>query len=318
MPTMNNNVSISRAIEGEAATRAAACRREMEQRRANAAKLCPEALRIEKEINSVALELSSKIMSSPDDAPALNALAADLIAHKRSELACALKAAGLPEDWLEPVHVCAECRDTGYSKGGICRCMRQVIINSRFSGSGLDPSESFESFRFDLLTDKKQQRAMRKIYDFCQSYADSFPDNQVGDLLLMGVPGVGKTYLLNCIGGRVLSRGRSVLKITASKLIETVLDTMRDPVSERPDFSLPELLIIDDLGTEKMINNVTIESLLSMICERQDAHRPTLYATNLGVDVLSARYGSRISSRLIAPRMVRVISVETDNVRLKQ
>ena len=108
----------------------------------------------------------------------------------------------------------------------------------------------------------------------------------------------------------------SVLKLSAYNLIGRILDTLHSDPSERPDFAMPELLIIDDLGTEPMVNNVTVECLLSIICERQDKGLATLFATNLDTEKLIERYGERIVSRLLSPRTVKIIPVETANVRL--
>jgi len=312
----NNGSFVSKVVESEIAYRAAAARRETEKRREILKARCPEVLALEKEINDTALDFSLKIMQSPSDAPALNALANEVIAGKRTRQRELMTACGLPEDYLASPRFCTECGDTGYVKGSLCRCMRQAVINQSFSGSGIDPNESFDNFRFDILSDKKQQKAVRKIYDYCLRYADSFPDNPQEDILLFGPPGVGKTYLLNCIGGRVLGSGHSVLKITANRLIRTVMDSLHADADERPDYSLPELLIIDDLGTEPMINNITIETLLSIICERQDMHKPVIIATNHDTDQLAGYYGQRIASRLFAPKTVKIIPMENDSVRL--
>ena len=313
----DNGMLIKRTVESELSRRRAAMERELEARRSAAISACPRIAGLEREISSAALDFSNKIMQSPADAPALSALASELIAAKRREISTLLADNGFPGDALTPKPFCSECGDTGYAHGSLCACMRQAVINARFSSSGVNPLESFEAFSFDLLADQRQRRAMRRIYDYCENYAESFPDNDARDMLLMGSPGVGKTYLLNCIGGRVLSRGRSVLKLNAYRFIQTVMDSLREQASERPDFLMPELLIIDDLGVEPMINNITIESLLSVICERQDANRATLFATNHAPEELAQRYGSRIVSRLLAPNKVKVISIETDNVRLK-
>ncbi len=152
---------------------------------------------------------------------------------------------------------------------------------------------------------------MSRIRDAAEAYANAFPNNERRDLLYQGETGVGKTYLLNCIGGRVLERGYSVLKISAYKLIQLTLDNLRNEPSERPDYILPDLLIVDDLGTEPMIRNITIETLLSIVCERQDLDKATIIATNLavtdedGVDTLQSVYGERFASRFMAPRTAK-------------
>ena len=163
---------------------------------------------------------------------------------------------------------------------------------------------------------------MSRIRDAAEAYANAFPNNERRDLLYQGETGVGKTYLLNCIGGRVLERGYSVLKISAYKLIQLTLDNLRNEPSERPDYILPDLLIIDGLGTEPMIRNITIETLLSIVCERQDLDKATIIATNLavtdedGVDTLQSVYGERFASRFMAPRTAKIQRVRTQNVRL--
>ena len=57
-----------------------------------------------------------------------------------------------------------------------------------------------------------------------------------------------------------------------------------------------QLLLIDDLGTEPMTQNVTTEYLFDLLNRRIEAGRHTAVATN--VEDLQARYGERISSRL--------------------
>lgn len=135
----------------------------------------------------------------------------------------------------------------------------------------------------NLQKNPKEQKCNEPLREAAEAYANTFPNNERRDLLYQGETGVGKTYLLNCIGGRVLERGYSVLKISAYKLIQLTLDNLRNEPSERPDYILPDLLIIDDLGTEPMIRNITIETLLSIVCERQDLDKATIIATNLAV-----------------------------------
>ena len=91
-----------------------------------------------------------------------------------------------------------------------------------------------------------------------------------------------------------------------------------DAIKERtapPDFMAPDLLIIDDLGTEPMIPNITRETLFSVINERQSADRATLWATNLGLDFIQDSYGDRFFSRLIAPRSTGILAMSGEDLR---
>ena len=60
-----------------------------------------------------------------------------------------------------------------------------------------------------------------------------------------------------------------------------------------------DLLIIDDLGTEPMLQNITIEQLFNLLNERQMAGRHTVISTNLAMSELQERYTERVTSRLL-------------------
>lgn len=311
-----NGLRFGKDTEDLLSARRSASLRELHDHREDIRKNYPVIEALRNEIAETALDFSSKIMAAPDRTEELEKLAKEIVSAKEKELKNLLAAHGLPSDYLELKYRCPVCEDTGIAGSELCSCIKQHMIERMFSGSGINPGESFKSFRHDLISDPRQNKAMERIYSYCLEYSDMFPDNDLPDLLLVGAPGIGKTFLLNCIGGRVLERGYSVLKVTASKLIGSVMDSITEDGVERPDYILPELLIIDDLGTEPMIRNVTIESILSIICERQDMNRATLIATNKKFEEIDEEYGERIISRIVSPRRVKTIKMTTPNVRV--
>ncbi|MBO4848458.1 MAG: ATP-binding protein [Clostridia bacterium] len=311
-----NGLRFGKDTEDLLSARRSASLRELHDHREDIRKNYPVIEALRNEIAETALDFSSKIMAAPDRTEELEKLAKEIVSAKEKELKNLLAAHGLPSDYLELKYRCPVCADTGIAGSELCSCIKQHMIERMFSGSGINPGESFKSFRHDLISDPRQNKAMERIYSYCLEYSDMFPDNDLPDLLLVGAPGIGKTFLLNCIGGRVLERGYSVLKVTASKLIGSVMDSITEDGVERPDYILPELLIIDDLGTEPMIRNVTIESILSIICERQDMNRATLIATNKKFEEIDEEYGERIISRIVSPRRVKTIKMTTPNVRV--
>ena len=310
----NNSLRFGSETENELSARKNASLRELAEHKKNIAINDPSIEKLRRELVDISLDIAGKIMASPADAEELEKLGMQLASAKEREIEAELVSSGLPADYLNLKPRCAVCQDTGVVDGQMCRCLKQHLINKAFSGSGLDKTQTFETFRKDILPEPKDRRAIERIYAYCRDFADAFPDNELKDMLLIGPPGVGKTFLLNCIGGRVLERGFSVLRMTANRLISSVLDSIRSG-SAAPDLVSPDLLMIDDLGTEPMINNVTLETILSVICERQDAGRSTLIASNKDISVLSDEYGDRIISRMIAPRNVKVIKVMTPSVR---
>ena len=78
----------------------------------------------------------------------------------------------------------------------------------------------------------------------------------------------------------------------------------------------PELLLLDDLGTEPMIPGVTRETLFAAINERQFAGKATVIATNLTKNELFTQYGERIFSRLFASREYAAITLRGKDLRM--
>lgn len=312
----NYNLSFNRDAAEELSRRKSASMRIMRARREEIRKNFPSIEEIIRESSDIAFEFANRILEEPERTGELEALAKQFNESKNAELKAALLENGFPADYLETPYVCPICRDTGSVDGEMCKCIKKYLIEKSEAGSGLNRNERFESFRHDLFSDPNDRKKLDELYRYCVGYAESFPNNDIKDMLLFGAPGVGKSYLLNSIGCRVSERGYSVQRLTAHKLIESTLDVIRDYEAPRPDYVMPDLLIIDDLGTEPQIGNITLETLLSVISERQDEGKPTLFATNKDIIDIQEQYGSRIFSRLVSPRTVRVIEVDTPSIRM--
>lgn len=309
------------ALDNELADRKRRVAKLRKERLAEVYSAVPEIEALDKELLDLAVDIGRGIIDS--GGAASSDLARKALDDKYALRKKLLIEHGFTPDYTEPKAICDFCNDTGRVRGELCRCVTQLAVKTAFEGSGIDHEQCFENFDLTLQTSKKNVNAMAKILDYALEYANNFPNNKKHDLLYYGPPGVGKTYLVNCIGGRVLERGYSVLKINSNRLIQLTLDTLRSSPDEKPDFILPDLLIIDDLGAEPMIPNITVETLLSILCERQDSKKSTIFATNLDVvsgpdstDSIQDFYGERFASRLMAPRTVKIQQIGTDNVRL--
>jgi DNA replication protein DnaC len=66
------------------------------------------------------------------------------------------------------------------------------------------------------------------------------------------------------------------------------------------DFLDCDVLIIDDLGTEPIIKNVTLEHIYNVINERMVNKRAFIITTNLDPAALFERYDQRIAGRITA------------------
>ena len=225
-----------------------------------------------------------------------------------AEIRGLLKSVGLPEDALDMTYRCPVCRDTGYvgeAPARFCECFEARLRLRQYedgSMAGLD-EQNFDRFDAAIAPEADGQRdRLVKSRALCERYADSFPDTERRNLLFTGAGGLGKTFLLNCVFERVTARGFSAVRITAFRLFEAMRQQHMGNDDKYDGFSslieVP-LLLIDDLGTEPMMRNITVEYLFTLLNERNAAKRHTVVATNLTPVQIQERYGERVASRLL-------------------
>lgn len=205
----------------------------------------------------------------------------------------ALAAIGLSDADLAPKYACDACQDTGVKDGRPCKCAVDLFIRSARDGVMI-PLKKFD----DLTPTPFQENAYRIL----KSYAAKFPATNKRVILLLGGAGVGKTVLAGCVADAVLARGYSVLALSAFGFLNRVSGYHTTFDDSRNGYLQPlldcDLLIIDDLGTETILKNITREYFYLVVNERNAAGKHTLITTNLSSDDLVMRYGERTASRL--------------------
>lgn len=225
-----------------------------------------------------------------------------------AEIRDLIKKHGLNENVLKMQYRCALCKDTGYvgdAPARFCDCFEtQLRLRQHEDGTmaGLD-EQNFARFDENFIPEADGQRAqMLLARKMCEDYADTFPKTKFRNLLLTGTGGLGKTFLLNCIFERVVARGFSAVRITSFRMFEAMRQQHVGNDENYTGFSSlieAPLLLIDDLGTEPMMRNITVEYLFTLLNERAAAKRHTVIATNLTPLQLQERYGERVASRLL-------------------
>ena len=76
-----------------------------------------------------------------------------------------------------------------------------------------------------------------------------------------------------------------------------------------------QVLMIDDLGSEPLMQNVTVEQLFLIINRRQELGRSTAISTNLSTEEFRARYTERIASRMMDSNRSRIIILKGKDLR---
>ena len=121
-------------------------------------------------------------------------------------------------------------------------------------------------------------------------------------MIISGSVGTGKSRLTECIAGELTKKGFNVVFLSACQLNTIFLTYHIAPVYDKSFYisllSGCDLLVIDDLGTEPIYKNVTLEYLLTVLSERNSKNMPYIVTTNLTQEQLLDRYGDRILSRL--------------------
>ena len=251
------------------------------------------------------------------------------MADYNRRIAGLLTAKGYPADYLAPVCRCALCGDTGYvyenSVRKPCACLK-AAYRSALSREDAPRPESFEAFdenRFpDTLlpgTDVSQREYMRMIRQKCLDFSRGVPGGPVHTLLLHGGSGLGKTYLLRCIGREAESRGVDTLYVTAYDLLMALKNAYFSRTGEgAEDYFDAALLLIDDLGMEPLMENITVEQIYNLINARLDRGLYTALSTNLSRTELKQRYTERVSSRLLDTRTGLALPFQGKDIRLQR
>lgn len=200
---------------------------------------------------------------------------------------------------VPPKPRCPVCSDTGRANGKFCDCAVALAVRSQSGELGI-PLHSFEETDFSVYGDEAENYI--KLFSQIKTICSSYPQNKKRCIVLCGGTGNGKTYLAGCAAKKLLERGLSVMALTAFAANDRFLKYHTCFDGGKAEALEPLLhcsaLIIDDLGTESILKNVTLEYLYQVINERNTSGKLTFITTNLTPEKLLSRYGERIYSRL--------------------
>ncbi len=230
-----------------------------------------------------------------------------------------LKSMGLGEKILNPPPHCKNCSDKGIlPSGAICGCVKSLAIND---GENVTiPLRKFSDADMTLYGDTAARNA--EVFSNVEKILKKFPNNKKRNIVLLGGTGTGKTFLAGCAAEFALSRGESVTAVTAFDFVQRALNYHTTFDDRKQSYIRPlldsSLLIIDDLGTESVFKNITLEYLYTVLNERMYKNKLTLFTSNLSSDAILARYGERIYSRLFDKALSYVAALSGDDLRLKK
>ena len=295
---------------------------EAENRKKELMEINPRLSEIEEELSKNSIKISKAILLS--NKKEQEKLLSDLkkqnsaLIKEKNEF---IKKLSKENNYLNPHFDCKLCKDTGYiSKDDsvqMCSCLKQKIFDIAYNKSNMGnlERENFSSFNLRIFSDKPDKEKyksdisprenMQIIKEKVKAFIENFDNPDEKNLIFTGNTGVGKTFLSNCIANEILKLGKTVLYQTSPVMFDEINEAKFG--KENSKFDLYEnilnvdLLIIDDLGTEK-ITDSKITELFTIINTRllNQNHKitKTIISTNLTLDELFKTYTTRIGSRL--------------------
>ncbi len=301
-------------------------RRIREERREEILSRFPRFKAIEDSISSLSVKQARKLLDGDENALALLKMQLHDLITEKSRI---LTDAGYPQDYLEPIYECKDCKDTGYVNDEKCHCFKKAEIDMLYTQSNLQDvlnEENFDTFSFryyssnyvDPTTGRSSLDNIKEVYRECRDFVDTF-STSFRNLLLYGNPGVGKTFLSHCIAKELIDKSYSVIYFTAFELFDIMAKSRfeKNPVAETMYEHIfdCDLLIIDDLGAETS-NQFTVSQLFHCINERLLRRKSTIISTNLSFDSLKETYTERTFSRIMSN--YKMLKLTGDDIRIKK
>jgi DNA replication protein DnaC len=311
------NYSISKAVAAVYEETRLKAERERQLRRDSIHANHPELARLDREIAAAGADMLFEAID-PDRPRTASARKAGLEAERLSYMA----QNGVDAGYDRIVYSCGKCLDTGKVGRQLCSCYRQVMMPLLISNANLKTLsgitfDSFDESLFSAETDQKKNQSglsprdnIRAIRSALERFVAAFEDS-AANLLFLGRPGTGKTFLMACLANEVLKKGHMVFYVSAPELFEILSELRVQQASFQPDpvrleqlkalqdsLLNAELLLIDDLGTESRGANRYSE-LLSLIDRRLAPGLHTVISSNADALALKETYDERLLSRLM-------------------
>lgn len=159
-------------------------------------------------------------------------------------------------------------------KREIFRSAINIIYKENYIGN------KFQNMNFkNFYSDQNNEYAVKVAKDYAEKNKGNM---QANGLIIMGKSGVGKTHLAAAIANKLIEDERIVLMGRLTTLLEMIKETFRDNTKSENElielYSNVDMIIIDDLGTEK-ISSWALEKLYTIIQNRFENGLPIIITT---------------------------------------
>ena len=244
------------------------------------------------------------------------------LSNAKAELEKVMKKIEISPKDLVPQFICKLCNDTGKVDGNPCMCYKKRFYRLLAENYAEKKFATFEEFDKKLVATAKQKKQLEGIKDIFLKLAEVCPNNNNHIFLLCGTTGVGKTFLAECLVSKMLELGKIAAFVSAFDMNNNFLKYHTTFNDEKMYYynllSEPDLLVIDDLGTEPILKNVTLNYLTTLLDDRCFNKKTTIITTNLAPNQLIERYGDRVCSRILNKQDSIMLNIDGDDLRIKK
>jgi len=153
-----------------------------------------------------------------------------------------------------------------------------------------------------------------------KNFYEELKTNKHG-LYLWGSVGIGKTHIICALAKEMLEHGIDVRFYNTGDFLEKLREEYKNPNIFEDDYQglfretmdFEGILIFDDIGAEK-ITDWVLERIYLIINKKYEDQVPIFFTSNCDLEILSARMGDRIVSRIFA--MTRIINLDGQDRRV--
>jgi DNA replication protein DnaC len=191
----------------------------------------------------------------------------------------------------------------------------QTAVKLRWQQAKLPDKCTIDQFNFDHHKSRKEQKT-RILNLLSLEFV-----KQHMDLILIGNPGTGKTFLAKCIATAACNANVKVLFTTAMDMINHLIaaEADRSLLKKLHDYQSPDLLVCDEIGYLSL--GLQGSNLFFQVISARHQKKSTMLTTNLPFADWGKIFDSTTVATAIADRLVHrseVFILEGTSYRRKQ
>lgn len=209
----------------------------------------------------------------------------------------------------------------GTTKAIMCKCQEKSILNAHLVASGIPRKYLDESWNWDGLNNNQESKEKIK------KYTENFKENYFAGkgLYIYGRQGRGKS-LMEALVAREISRlinpdrgsNFKVAFIIYEELVKLSHEARNDMSSSKKLNMIienPDLLIIDNVGSETGSQSYNMKLLELVLRKRDNSSIPTIISSNYTPEQLIEKYSDTVHDFIV--QNCDLVFVQGDNFRQK-